>query len=537
MLKKLFLVILSICLMTAMLNVNVYAVNGQSGIFEISGTNGEADGTYDSIEKAMDAYLNTNGATCQMKLLDDATINIENEALPVGIGIQGGGSILDLGGHTLTVTGTGFAILTSGAGLPITVKNGKIVLNGSNLIGIVNGDNELLLENIEIILGNEAGTDIIGVQNGFDSSGHLSKTVIKNSQIDIAGNGNSSLSALEYDGYNLQIESGYFSSIPENYSNIVISSSSSEIKLDTVKSGIVVKSSDTTAIIVQNGRAYLYDTLQEAVDAAQKRGTDGKATITLVKQPENEKVMLPEGANITLKPMKNENIDTSKIQIIGPNNEDVEIDENGQLVIKPSEPDPNPPVPPIITYYDITATQSEHGTITLSTDRIYRYGDVDVTLTAEEGYEVKDLLINGKSVGAVSSYTIEDVTEDINVTAVFGETEEAKNDRIAKGVQNTTIKMYYKKGEIGKGWIKLRYKKSYGYKVDNYEIFRSAKKKINFGDKAWFVTKNNKTSGYYKNGKSVKKGTRYYYKMRGVREIAGETYYTQWSNVVMRTGR
>ena len=112
-----------------------------------------------------------------------------------------------------------------------------------------------------------------------------------------------------------------------------------------------------------------------------------------------------------------------------------------------------------------------------------------------------------------------------------------KNARLKAGVENTTIKMYYKKGEIGKGWIKLRFKKSFGYKVDNYEIFRSAKKKTNFGDEAWFVTKTNKTKGFYKNGKSVKKGTRYYYKMRGVREIAGETVYTQWSNIVMRTGR
>lgn len=210
--------------------------------------------------------------------------------------------------------------------------------------------------------------------------------------------------------------------------------------------------------------------------------------------------------------------------------------QNG-ICTRCGEKDPNYIPPPVVTYYDITAEQSEHGSIKLSTDRIHRYGDVDVTLTAEEGYEVKDLLINGKSVGAVSSYTIEDVSEDIHVTAVFGETEEAKNDRIAKGVQNTTIRMYYKKNEIGKGWIKLHYKKSYGYKVDNYEIFRSAKKKTGFGDKPYFVTKKNNTSGFYKNTKNVKKGTRYFYKMRGVREIAGETYYTQWSNVVMRTGR
>ena len=189
------------------------------------------------------------------------------------------------------------------------------------------------------------------------------------------------------------------------------------------------------------------------------------------------------------------------------------------------------------TYYDITAEQQAHGKIELSTDSIYRYGDVDVTLTPDKGYEVKDLLINGKSVGAVSKYTIKDVTEDMRVTAVFAETKKAKNDRIAKGVQNTTIRMYYKKGGIGKGWIKLHYKKSFGFKVDNYEIFRSAKKKTAFGKKAWFVTKNDKTKGYYKNGKFVKKGVRYYYKMRGVRKIDGKTYYTKWSNIVMRTGR
>ena len=38
-------------------------------------------------------------------------------------------------------------------------------------------------------------------------------------------------------------------------------------------------------------------------------------------------------------------------------------------------------------------------------------------------------------------------------------------------------------------------------------------------------------------GKSVKKGTRCYYKMRSVREIAGETVYNKWSNIVMKTGR
>ena len=253
--------------------------------------------------------------------------------------------------------------------------------------------------------------------------------------------------------------------------------------------------------------------------------TQGKITLSMKETAAN--VMFQEKGYYKTEKGDEKDPSKSKTQEVGKND-----------VIEPEEEGKPTPTPPIVTtYYDITAVQTEHGKISLSTDRIHRGGNVEVTLTADEGYEVKGLLINGKSVGAVSSYTIKSVSEDIQVTAVFGETEAAKNDRIAKGVQNTTIKMYYKKGEIGKGWIKLRYKKSYGYKVDNYEIFRSAKKKTNFGEKACFVTKTNKTSGYYKNEKSVKKGTRYYYKMRGVREIAGETYYTQWSNVVMRTGR
>lgn len=109
--------------------------------------------------------------------------------------------------------------------------------------------------------------------------------------------------------------------------------------------------------------------------------------------------------------------------------------------------------------------------------------------------------------------------------------QDEENPLIA-GVENTTIEA---SSVLGDGYVKVKWTKSAGYKVDAYEIYRSTKKDSGYGDTPYFTTKQGGLSGWYKNTKELKKGTRYYYKVRGKREIDGKTYYTQWSNAAYRT--
>lgn len=109
--------------------------------------------------------------------------------------------------------------------------------------------------------------------------------------------------------------------------------------------------------------------------------------------------------------------------------------------------------------------------------------------------------------------------------------QQSAKQKLIDGVENTTIKLTTSRT---KGSIKLNWKKSAGYKVDYYQVFRSVKKNSGYGTKAFYTTgSGTKTS--YKNTKSLKAGRCYYYKVRGVRIIDGEKYYTQWSNKSWRT--
>jgi len=141
--------------------------------------------------------------------------------------------------------------------------------------------------------------------------------------------------------------------------------------------------------------------------------------------------------------------------------------------------------------------------------------------------EVEGYMDGGKFVfktGHFSTYAL--MTEEDAAAAI------AKTEKIKAGVEKTTIKL--KSTLTRKGNVKLTWTKSKGYKVDYYEVFRSIKKNSGYGKKPFYVTAGgNKTT--YTNTKQLKAGKTYYYKVRGVREIAGEKVYTRYSNKAWRT--
>ena len=74
------------------------------------------------------------------------------------------------------------------------------------------------------------------------------------------------------------------------------------------------------------------------------------------------------------------------------------------------------------TQYTITATAGENGSITPGTTQVYKGNDQTFTITANNGYRISDVLVDGQSVGAVSTYTFENVTGDHTIEATFRRT-------------------------------------------------------------------------------------------------------------------
>jgi heme-binding NEAT domain protein/Leucine-rich repeat (LRR) protein len=77
------------------------------------------------------------------------------------------------------------------------------------------------------------------------------------------------------------------------------------------------------------------------------------------------------------------------------------------------------------TTYTIKATAGQGGAIDPSGNVSVKKGaDQTFTITPAAGYQIKDVEVDGKTVGAVSTYTFEDVAKDAAISARFEKTEE-----------------------------------------------------------------------------------------------------------------
>ena len=87
-----------------------------------------------------------------------------------------------------------------------------------------------------------------------------------------------------------------------------------------------------------------------------------------------------------------------------------------------------------------------------------------------------------------------------------------------------------------KGSITVKWKVQGDYAMaDGMRVYKSTKKNSGYGATPYFITKAGATQ--YKNTKELKKGTRYYYKVRAYVEIDGVKYYSDYSNKAYRIAK
>lgn len=175
----------------------------------------------------------------------------------------------------------------------------------------------------------------------------------------------------------------------------------------------------------------------------------------------------------------------------------------------------------------IDITGKEGGSVTY--DRIRH----TVTITPDENHLIKEILLNGDSVTVTDGVMVlENIYGWSRISVIFEKKQEPAGDnaKLIAGVNGT--KVYIRSKTHGKGKIKLSWSKSKGYRVDYYQVYRATEKNGKYKAVYKSATGNTKT---YTDSKSLKKGKKYYYKVRGVRIIDGRKYYTGYSKIVGRT--
>ena len=107
-----------------------------------------------------------------------------------------------------------------------------------------------------------------------------------------------------------------------------------------------------------------------------------------------------------------------------------------------------------------------------------------------------------------------------------------------EAIKNIKIKLTSKqvKTKAGKKAVKITWTADAGDKVlDGVEVFRSTERYKGYGIESFYTSTKGGNTGSYTNTKSLKKGTKYYYRVRGYVLVDGQKVYTDYSTKAGRT--
>lgn len=92
--------------------------------------------------------------------------------------------------------------------------------------------------------------------------------------------------------------------------------------------------------------------------------------------------------------------------------------------------------------YKATITQTTGGTIAVNESEVEK-GDKQVfVIMADEGYKIVDVKVDGESVGAVNTYTIEEVTKKHTITATFEKLTEEELKELEESKETTWVNTF-----------------------------------------------------------------------------------------------
>ncbi len=85
----------------------------------------------------------------------------------------------------------------------------------------------------------------------------------------------------------------------------------------------------------------------------------------------------------------------------------------------------------------ITSCDEEKGSITPYIVRVLHGGEETIKIEPKEGYKIKDVMVDGESVGAINEYTFRKVKENHTIRAYFEKIEENSNETNSEDLEKT----------------------------------------------------------------------------------------------------